>query len=131
MRLYDGTTVLVENLVAGTLLMGPDSHPRVMSAGSLVHGVATNLFTVTPGRQSGAEPFTVCGDRVIALVNSARPGMRYNSGPVNRPRVMSRWDITHTMQLLACSFFTENAAETSVPPADPGLDYWMAAWDPL
>ena len=78
LRLYNGNTVLVENLAAGALLMGPGSPPRVVSAGSVVHGVAT-MLTVVPGAKSGALPFTVCGDRIIALVNSARPGLTYNT----------------------------------------------------
>ena len=49
---------MLENLVSGTLLMGPDSLPRVVSAGSVVHGAAA-MVTVTPGPRSGAEPFTV------------------------------------------------------------------------
>ena len=129
--LYIGGTVLVENLVAGTLLMGPESRPRVVSAGSVVHGTATNMFTLQPGPKSGAEPFTVCGDRPIALVNSTQSALTHNDHRPNRPWSVSHWEITQTMRLLTNSFADEDEAYESLEPEHHGLDYWSGAWDPL
>ena len=93
----------------GTLLMGPDSWPRIVAADSIVHGVAAAaMSTVTPGRQSGAEPFTVCGDRPIALVNHTRPGVIHDRlGVVNLPWKATHWDVTYTMQQLSTAHANE------------------------
>ena len=137
LRLYNGDTVLVQHLVGGEMLMGPDSRPRVVTAGSVIHGVA-RMFTLRPGPNSGADPFTVTGDRRIALVNHKRP-ILLDKGKGARPWRLARWDVTppreNKMRTFTTSFFTEREGEDiavlRVPPALPGLYYWLGAWGPL
>ena len=69
LRLYDGDTIAVEDVVGGEQLMGDDGQPRI--AGTLTRGAAT-LYKVTPN-WSGAQPFTVNGAHILVLTNNAKP----------------------------------------------------------
>ena len=73
LRMFDGSVQPVEAIVAGDLLMGDDSRPRIVSPGSLVHGCAT-LYRIAPDWH-GAASFTVNGDHILVLTCHAAPSV--------------------------------------------------------
>ena len=82
LRLFNGDTVAVEDIIGGEQLMGDDGLPRSVTPGSLVHHVPAavrargqvqqKMYRITP-RWEGAEPFTVNGAHILVLVNSGKP----------------------------------------------------------
>ena len=97
-RLMNGDTIAVENVVGGELLMGDDSTPRVVTVGSLTHGRAP-MFRIEPGWE-GAKPFTVNGAHTLVLVNNSRPcKWEVPNRPNSRWRVQ-RWELTTDNRLV-------------------------------
>ena len=71
LRLVNGDTVAVEDVVGGEQLMGDDGLPRTVTPGSLSRGVAP-LYRISP-TWDGARSFTVNGAHILVLVNDSRP----------------------------------------------------------
>ena len=72
-RLFDGRALEVEHVLDGMELMGDDGLPRIVTTGSLTHGVDT-LYRITP-RWTGAAPFTVTSAHILVLVNTRQPSV--------------------------------------------------------
>lgn len=75
--MFDGTTKLVESIVVGDRLMGPDSRPRTVL--HLHHG-HDEMFKVTPRR--GSDPFVVNGGHILSLIRTNDGEKRNRTGEV-------------------------------------------------
>ena len=92
LRLFDGRLVAAEAVVAGLQLMGDDSSPRTVTAGSLTAGCGT-LYRISPD-WAGAKPFTVNGAHILVVRVNLKPDWHradLERGGVIVPSWEARW----------------------------------------
>ena len=113
LRLTNGDTVAVEDVVAGAQLMGDDGLPRIVTPGSLTQGVGP-LYRITP-KWDGARPFTVNGDHILVLINHVQPFLVERSGPDAGWKVVE-WRLTTDNRMVERSraFRTKARAEAEL-----------------
>ena len=123
-RLYDGDSIAVENVVAGMRLMGDDGQPRTVAHGSLTRGNDT-LYRITPAKHAGSQPFTVNRQHILVLTMNVRPFYAVRSDMPGRFRV--KWwelDTNNVMRLRQLTVGSEREAQAEV-------DILMGDWQPL
>lgn len=76
--LYNGTTKLVQNIVVGDKLMGPDSLPRFVK--SICHG-KENLYKILP--KGSFEPFVCNESHILSLVQTKISDYRGGNNYIN------------------------------------------------
>ena len=132
LRLFNGDSVAVEDVVGGEQLMGDDGRPRTVSRGSLVHYDPLNrkegeeeerLYRITPSWE-GARPFTVNGAHILVLVNPTRPWKVERSSGWSVSWAELSTDNVMRLQSLTNSSWTEAQAQAK-------LDELTAQWQPL
>ena len=122
LRLFNGDTVAVEDVAGGELLMGDDGLSRIVTAGSLTHGVAT-LYRITPS-WDGAKPFTVNGDHILVLVNDCEP----TKAECSSGWTVRWWELTTDNVMRERSYSRGLCTEEQ---AQAKLDAVTASWAPL
>ena len=122
LRLMTGECIAVEDVVGGEQLMGDDGLPRIVTPGSLTHGVDV-LYEITP-TWDGARPFTVNGAHILVLVNNAKPRVREETEQSGWR--VSEWQLTTNNRMVerGRTFRTHARAQAE-------LDRIMASWEPL
>ena len=126
LRLMDGDTIAVEDVVGGEQLMGDDGLPRIVTPGSLTHGVDT-LYRINPF-STCASPFTVNGAHILVLVIYTEPHVKKRSnGEGEEVWELKQWVVTTDNRISQQSraFVTEALAESAL---DDLLD---AEWEPV
>ena len=133
LRLYDGDTIAVENVRAGMQLIGDDSLPRTVTAGTLTYYNPRQraegqpeepLYRITPN-WSGAEPFTVNGAHILVLVNNMKPSVKHH-GDTGKWRV-NEFEVHTDNQLIRQSrgcFDTQALAQAE-------CNRLLAGWQPV
>ena len=122
LRLLSGAVKQVERFTGGEQLMGDDGLPRTVTVGSLRRGRAP-LYRISPS-WDGAQPFTVNGDHVLVLHNSARPYVEARTD--SAAWRLTQWEVTTDNRMLQRSrdFSSEAAARARLSAA-------LAGWEPL
>ena len=133
LRLYNGDTIAVEDVVGGEQLMGDDGLPRIVTPGTLIHHIPRAvreegeaeevLYRITP-TWDGASPLTVNGAHILVVSNSCKPQMQKQSDS-GRWKV-TRWEVStdNRMVMLSSTFRSAVLAQSK-------LDSLLRAWEPL
>ena len=122
LRLHSGALKPVEQFRGGELLMGDDGCPRVVTAGSVTQGEAV-LYRIAP-LHDGAAAFTVNGDHILVLLNTAQPSAAYDQPAGSWAVSWYEVDADNRMQRRQLSCDTKAAA-------DAELSSRLQSWSPL
>ena len=122
LRLVNGDTIAVEDIVGGERLLGDDGLPRIVTPGSLTHDAAT-LYRIAP-TWDGASPFTVNGAHILVLVNNTEPCKQRRSDGAWE---VLQWEVSSDNRMRECihSFCAKDLAQAHLD------SIFAAGWQPV
>ena len=121
LRLHSGDSIAVQDVREGDALMGDDGSPRMVAPQSLVRGRAA-LYRISPAC-SGAEAFTVNGEHILVLVNTAWPSIAEEQ---SGGWAVSWYEVSDSNKMQQRTFTYALRAE-----AEAGLSRRLQRWRPL